>query len=1472
MLVLIALVGERCFAELQGSGQTIKAGETPARLVSDPPMSFEANQGQTAAEVKFLARGRGYTLFLSASEAVLSLRGESALRMNLGGANPQPEIQALAPLPGRANYFIGNDPKQWRTEVETYAKVHYREVYPGIDMVYYGKRGQLEFDFVLQPGAAADAIRLRFEGANGLRLEPDGTLAAQMQRRAVRWPKPLVYQMINGVKSQIAANYVLRGANEAGFQLGSYDSTIPLVIDPVLIYATELGGSDLDSAEAMAVDSSGNVYLTGETASLNFPTRGAYRASLGGSNDVFVTKLNSNGTALVYSTYFGGSGDDFGQGIAVDGSGNVYVTGQTDSPNFPTHNAYQSSLAGSGASPDAFLVKLGPTGSTLLYATYFGGPDRESATGIALDSAGNAYLAGLTGSGAQFPKVSPFQNNNGGGTDGFVGKFDPTASGGASLIYASWLGGTDEERCTGIAVDASGNAYVCGEVLSLDGATTSFPVVNAWQAVYGGGDSDAFVAKINAAGSQVLFATLLGGEGEDSALCLTLDSANNIYVAGQTSSSAFPITANAAQAAIGGDGDFFTMDAFVSNIEANGTALLYSTYLGGDLNDSAAAVAVDSGGQIYVIGQTESSFNFPITSGADQDTSGGPTSGFVSKINPAVPGPSALVYSSYLGGSGNSLATDIALNTNGDFYVCGLTDSSDFTRDGAYQTNFAGGYSDAFVARLSSPADLSVSIVASTNPVLVGSNLTYTLQVNNNWHTTFTGVVLTDSLPAGVQVLSITASGMSCANSSGTITCNVGTLTNNASASVSIVVKTSVPGELDNSASLVANEPENNLDNNYPTLFTTVRGFSDLAIGQTDAPDPVFLSSNLTYSISFTNKGPWPATQLFMTNVLAPGATFISSTQSLFGPDPFLLDTNVLLFEFDEDLPVNGHATISLVVSPTVAGTITNQIGVFGFELDTNAASNVSSITTTVNPLADLSLSASGSPDTVFVGSNVVYTLTVSNKGPAIATSVVLTNRMAAGANFVSIKPASGCSVAGNIVTCNLGNVAPGGVVTETLEMMTTVAGSQTNICNVRSGVADLPLTDNTVTNINTALPQADLALTMTDAPDPVILTSNLVYTLVVTNRGLSTATTVMLTNTLPSKVNFLSAVPSQGSFTHSGNTLVCSFGSIAAGTSALFTITVGATNAGLVTNMANVVAAVTDPVLANNSASVSTKVNTRPTISTVAAQTINEDTGTGAIPVTIGDAETPAASLVLSASSSNPALVSNSSITLGGSGANRTVAVVPLANQSGSATITLTVTDGDGASASNSLLLTVNSVNDPPTLNAISDLVLFTNSGPQTVNLTGITSGAINEAQILTVTATSSQTSLVPNPTVTYSSPATNGSLLLHPSMTATGTALITVTVQDNGGTANGGQNSTSRTFNVIIRSNPLLQITRTNNRVVLAWPTNAAGFHLQSLTNFSNPTNWNNVPDASVVVGVQRMVTNTISAAPKFYRLRNP
>jgi len=691
-----------------GSAYPVEARAEKPRVLEEYgklPLSFEANEGQSDPDVKFLSRGHRYTLFLTASEAVLVLDtragGRSVVRMKMLGAEPRPAIAGVDELPGRVNHFIGSDPARWRARVRTYARVRYDDVYPGIDLVYYGNRGHLEYDFVVRAGADPARIVLGFEGVDRVELADQGDLVLHTATGAIRQRKPVIYQEVDGARRKVAGGYVLAGANRVGFQVAPYDLARPLVIDPVLVYSTFLGGGANDRSFGIALDAAGNVYVTGQTLSSNFPTTaGAVDATHNGGSDAFVTKLNATGSALVYSTYLGGSGDDNGGGIAVDAAGNAYVTGTTASIDLPTTPGAFDRDHNGGAS-DAFVAKLDPTGSALGYSTYLGGGGLDAAFALALDAAGNVSLTGRTAS-ADFPTTpGAFATSLSGREDAFVTKLDPT---GSALVYSTYLGGNDAglaagvELGCGIKVDGSGT-YVAGDTASTDFPTTP----GAFDTTYNGGAGsfgDVFVTKLDPSGSALVYATYLGGGSSDSCQGMTVDTAGHVYVSGSTGSADFPTTPGAYDTTFNGG----ILDAYVTKVNPTGTGLVYSTFLGGSGADANARVAVDAAGNAYVTGETGSAFDFPITANAPQPVFGGSLDAFVAKLNP---GGSTLLFSTYLGGvgfdAGNAIIVDAARNV----YVTGRTASADFpTTAGAFDTGYNGGISDAFVVKLaSSPAE-----------------------------------------------------------------------------------------------------------------------------------------------------------------------------------------------------------------------------------------------------------------------------------------------------------------------------------------------------------------------------------------------------------------------------------------------------------------------------------------------------------------------------------------------------------------------------------------------------------------------------------------------------------------------------------------------------------------------------------------------------------------------------------------------
>jgi hypothetical protein len=576
------------------------------------PLSFETNEGQTDRRVKFLSRGAGYGLFLTSTEAVLSLKAGNGrpadkdsvlalsqakkrerqhftvLRVRLEHANSNAKVSGTDELAGKSNYFIGNDAAKWRRNIPTFGRVKYQQVYSGVDLVYYGNQRALEYDFVLAPGADPRQIELRFDGAKRLRLDADGNLIVSIAGGEVIEHKPVIYQDIGGMRRWVAGGYELTKGQRIGFKLTDYDAHRSLTIDPSLAYSTYLGGSSSDSGIGIAVDSLGNAYVTGGTYSDNFPTTaGAFQTIYSGDLDAYVSKLNSSGTALVYSTYLGGNNPDEGEAMAVDQSGNAYITGSTSASNFPTTSgAFQTTLHGS---QNLFVSKLNRSGSALLYSTYLGGSSFDSGVGIAMSSSGDAYVTGYTLS-SDFPTTSgAFQTTLHGSQNAFVSKLNRS---GSALVYSTYLGGSGIDYESGITVDAWGNAYVTGYTNSPDFPTTA----GALQTTYGG-NGDAFVSKLNRSGSALVYSTYLGGSGGAGGYAIAVDWSGNAYVTGNTCCGDFPTTAGAFQITSGGGND-----AFVSKLNRSGSALAYSTYLGGSGFDSGIGIAVDWSGNAYVTG------------------------------------------------------------------------------------------------------------------------------------------------------------------------------------------------------------------------------------------------------------------------------------------------------------------------------------------------------------------------------------------------------------------------------------------------------------------------------------------------------------------------------------------------------------------------------------------------------------------------------------------------------------------------------------------------------------------------------------------------------------------------------------------------------------------------------------------------------------------------------------------------------
>ncbi len=1036
------------------------AGSLANQLVANYgklPLSFEANQGQTDGQVKFLSRGRGYSLFLTGDEAVLTLprasqkangkgqmakvnarvaprfigaalprplllpslgmkdgwgqelekpwdrragpalpsssrladSGESSavLRMRLVGANVKAAVTGADELPGKSNYFIGNDPTKWRTNVPNYAQVKYQNVYPGVDLVYYGNQGgQLEYDFVVAPGADPSAIALdvgaglalpsnvgneedqkpssvaepskRAGQAPPLQIAADGDLVVKTDGGEVRFHKPVVYQEQFTVDSSqltvqeegrnttanpkskiqnrkfLDGHYILEASNRVGFQLAPYDHSKALFIDPFLSYSTYLGGSTEgqylgNSGNGIAVDSFGNAYVTGQTFSRDFPTVNPLEPannSCYSCSEAFVVKMNAAGSALVYSTYLGGSGWDSAYGIGVDSSGNAYVTGETFSTDFPTVNPFQATKNGGYYTANAFVAKFNAAGSALVYSTYLGGSDGITyGAAIALDAAGNAFVTGPAGD--DLPTVNPLQTTG----SGFVAKLNAA---GSALVYSTYLGAG-----SGIAVDSSDNAYVTGSP-GLGFTATS--------GAYQTSPNDIFVAKLNAAGSALVYSTYLGGSAGNSVAGIAVDSSGNAYVTGRTFSTDFP-TVNPIQAT--NHNPIGCSNAFVTMINAAGSALVYSTYLGGTSvtcyqghGDYGSGIAVDSFGNAYVTGETYST-DFPIVNpiqATNTSCSGGLCgTGFVAELSAA---GSALVYSTYLGGSSayfpGTQVVGIVVDSSGNSYVTGQTNATDFptvnpTQATCISCDIAG--SDAFVAKISPGALPAIGFSATS--------LTFALQDVGTTSAAQTETV-SDYSSANLSISKVTIGGANAGDFAETNACGAG-VAGGANCTISVTFTPTAIGTrtgtltiTDNNQGVSGSQQTVSLtgtaNNTTASVSPTSFAFGTQVIGVTSTARNAVLTNTgpndlVIFSITITgaNGGDFVQTNTCpLTLVPAAIATWptlsacglsITFTPSISGVESATLEVNDNTSDTPQTVALTGTGVVPLVLAPTSA-------------------------------------------------------------------------------------------------------------------------------------------------------------------------------------------------------------------------------------------------------------------------------------------------------------------------------------------------------------------------------------------------------------------------------------------------------------------------------------------------------------------------------------------------------------------------
>jgi len=855
-------VDARAVYYIHGADKDLYFGATGVTMVLSKPVERQSAQADLAAVALGSAAANDGVAPGSISRAAVTLEFVDAHPM------VQPVGEDLAKA--RFSYFKG--PREnWTVALKSYTRLVYPNLWPGIDLIYTASVDRLKYMFVVKPGADPGRIKLRYRGAESVSLNSDGKLVIRTAVEDFHDERPTAHQEVNGTVKDVSAEYILLSSESDaghayGFNIGVYDATQVLVIDPaLLIYAGFIGGTGDDRGNGIAVDFDGSAYITGETNSLqaSFPVAGGLDVGQNGGMDAFVAKVDPTGTQLLYAGFIGGAGDDRGKSIAVDSLGSAYVTGETssDQTSFPV--TIGPDLTFNGTS-DAFVAKINATGTNLVYAGYIGGLDADSGLGVAVDSLNRAYVTGETvSSGNSFPggsgfgTLNTFDSSFNGGVDAFVVR---VAANGTSLEYAGFIGGLGTDGGTSIAVDSLNRAYITG---ATDSTSSSFPTGVGFAGMTSfdsslNGVSDAFVVRIAPDGLSLNYAGYIGGSLADKGNGIVVDGDGNAYVTGATNSDASSFPDGNGLGVLPGPGQLQKggIDAFVAKINALGNTLLYAGFIGGTADDRGNAIALMPGCanscEVYITGETSSlQSTFPVSVGPDLTHNGG-VDAFIAKIN----SNGSLGLAGYLGGASDDRGKGIALDSIGDVYVTGETNSNQSTfpvrgpLDGTQNLLI-----DAFVAKICVTSCTDVRITQSDNPdpVTVGASVTYTIVVTNNGPDTAHDVELVDVLPSTVALGSVTPSLGSCTGSA-TITCDLGDLANGASATVTIVVTTTVSGKLTNTATVSSDETDTDPSNNVAQQQTNVT-LPDVTVKSISAVAAVIPGSTIVVSDTTSNKG-----------------------------------------------------------------------------------------------------------------------------------------------------------------------------------------------------------------------------------------------------------------------------------------------------------------------------------------------------------------------------------------------------------------------------------------------------------------------------------------------------------------------------------------------------------------------------------------------------------------------------------------
>ena len=961
------------------------------------PLTLEANQGQTGSPVKFLSRGKGYSAFLTAGGMVLSLRPAKAaarptaslaannksqksvnttLQFKLVGAAQNPAVVGEDPQPGKVNYFIGRDPAKWHTNVPTYARVRYKNVYPGIDLVYYGSHQQLEYDFAISPGADPGRIQFEVTGASQTELDVEGNLVLQTSSGELHFQSPVVYQEFNGARVPVSGAYVMKDSTHIAFQVAQYDLSKPLVIDPVLVYSTYLGGSGDDQPSGIAVDSAGSVYLAGYTDSTDFPLA-TLKSLPAGSTHVFVAKFDPTGSNLVYADYIGGDSQDYGYALVLDSANDVYVTGSTASSNFPVVNyPYQGTYPGSF---NGFLSKVSADGSSLLYSTYLGGNGSDQPASIAIDSVGSVLVAGNTSS-TNFPVANAYQAtasaNQGGvfGNYGFLTKFSPD---GSYLVYSTYFAGnsnvpyacggtpsdplciwpTPYSAIKGIALDGSGNAYAAGTTNTYNFPTTpaAYLTTDSTQL----NDTVGFVSKFSSSGTLDYSTYFYESSGTlTNVNAIAVDGSGSAYVTGTAfSDGTFPITSiSICDPVVSGSACSY---AFVTKFDSTASTLLYSTFLGPNNNANPQAIALDANNDAYVLASTSSN-TFGIVNGIEGYSNGDDL--LLVEIDPA---PSTELFATYLGASADEFPAGIALDSSGNLYIAGSTDSSDLpVTQGAFQTMLGGG-TDAFVMKIGPNSAPSVS--PSPNSLQYPS------------------LAVGSTSPAQTVLLR-----------------NMGS----SPLAISSITATGDFAELDNCGTSVSAAGSCTLSVTFtPTTAGTRLGSILMQDNAAGSPHVINLSGIGSGPVATLNPGsltfsaqPVGTSSAAQAVILANSGNAALSISNIQITGDYSQTNNC-----PATLAASSSCTINVTFSPTASGTRNGSLTVSDNAQGSPQVVNLAGVGT------DFSLASSPGSATIQPGSGANYTLTVSHVGGSFANAVKLT--------CSGLPAQTSCSLSPNAVT-----------------------------------------------------------------------------------------------------------------------------------------------------------------------------------------------------------------------------------------------------------------------------------------------------------------------------------------------------------------------------------------------------------------------------------------------------------------------